>query len=77
MAVSIRQTLPFKCVHLLLGNDIAGDKVVVNPLVTDTPCMDQSPYPIKQELPDLYRSCAIARAMAKRGMLTENQSDVD
>ena len=77
VAVGIRQTLPFKGVHLLLGNDLAGDKVVVNPLVPDTPCMDQSPDPIEQELPDLYPSCAVTRAMAKKAMLTENQSDVD
>ena len=77
VAVGIRQTLPFKGVHLLLGNDLAGDKVVLNPLVTDTPCMDQSPDPIEQELPDLYPSCPVTRAMAKRAMLTENQSDVD
>ena len=56
VAVGIRQILPFKGVHLLFGNDLAGDKVVVNPLVTDTPCMDQSPYPIEQELPYLYPS---------------------
>ena len=37
MAVGIRQALPFEGVHLLLGNDLAGDKVVVNPLVTDMP----------------------------------------
>ena len=77
VAVGIRQTLPFKGVHLLLGHDLAGDMVVVNPLVTDTPCMDQSPDPIEQELPDLYPSCAVTRAMAKKAMLTENQSDVD
>ena len=77
VAVGIRQTLPFKGVHLLLGNDLAGDKVVVNPLVTDTPSMDQSPDPIEQELPDLYPSCAVTRAMAKKAMLAENQSDVD
>ena len=77
VAVGIRQTLPIKGVHLLLGNDLAGDKVVVNPVVTDTPCMDQSPDPIEQELPDLYPSCAVTRAMAKKAMLTENQSDVD
>ena len=77
VAVGIRQTLPFKGVHLLLGNDLAGDKVVVNPLVTDTPCMDQSPDPIEQELPDLYPSYAVTRAMAKKAMLTENQSDID
>ena len=70
-------SLPFKGVHLLLGNDLAADKVVANPLVTDTPCMDQSPDPIEQELPDLYPSCAVTKAMAKKAMLTENQSDID
>ena len=49
----------------------------LNPPVTDTPCMDQSPDPIEQKLPDLYPSCAVTRAMAKKAMLTENQSDVD
>ena len=77
VAVGIRQTLPFKGVRLLLGNDLAGDKVVVNPLVTDTPCIDQSPDHIEQEHPDLYPSCAVTRAMAMKAMLTENQSDVD
>ena len=77
VAVGIRQTLPFKGVHLLLGNDLAGDKVEVNPLVTDMPCTDQSPDPIEQELPDLYTSCAVTRAMAKKARLTENQSDAD
>ena len=77
VAFGIRQTLPFKGKHLLLGNDLAGYKVVVNPLVTDTPCMDQSLDPIEQELADLYPSCAVTRAMAKKAMLTENQSDVD
>ena len=77
MAVGIRQTFAFKGVHLLSGNDLAGDKVVVNPPITDTPCMDQSPDPIEQELPDLNPSCAVTRAMTKKAMLTENQSDDD
>ena len=68
VAVGIRQTLPFKGVHLFLGNDLAGDKVVVNPLVTNTTCMDQAPDSIEQELPDLYPSCAVTRAMAKKAI---------
>ena len=39
--------------------------------------MDKSPDPIEQELPDLYPSCAVTRAMAKKAILTENQSNVD
>ena len=49
VAVGIRPSLPFKGVHLLLGNDLAGDKVVVNPLLTTIPCLDQPPDPIEQE----------------------------
>ncbi|MES9950010.1 MAG: RNase H-like domain-containing protein [Candidatus Thiodiazotropha sp.] len=77
VAVGIRPSLPFKGVHLLLGNDLAGDKVVVNPLVTDTPCIDQAPDPIEQEIPDLYPSCAVTRAMAKKAKESDDRSDFD
>ena len=49
VAVGIRPSLRFKGVHLLLGNDMAGEKVVVNPLMTNIPCIDQPPDPIEQE----------------------------
>ena len=31
MAVGIQPSLPLKGVHLLLGNGLAGDKIVINP----------------------------------------------
>jgi hypothetical protein len=65
VAVGIRSFLPFKGVHLFLGNDLAGDTVLVNPLVTDTPCVDQTPDPIEQEIPDLYPLCAVIRAIVQ------------
>ena len=75
MAAGIRPSLPFKGVHLLLGNDLAGDKVVDNPLLTYIPCIDQPPDPIEQEIPELYRSCAVTRAMAKK--VKQNDGDID
>ena len=75
VAVGIRPSLPLKGVHLLLGNDLAGDKVVVNPLLTNIPCIDQPPDPIKQEIPDLYPSCAVTRAMAKK--TKQNDGEID
>ena len=76
MAVGIRPSLPFKGVHLPLGNDLAGDKVVVNPLLTNTPCIDQPPDPIEQEIPDLYPSCAVTRAMAKKAKQIDGEIDL-
>ena len=77
MAVGIRPFLPFKGVHMLLGNDFAGDKVVVDPLLTSTPCADQPPDPIEQEIPDLYPSCAVTRAMAKKANQNKGMQDID
>ena len=76
VAVGIRPSLPFKGVHLLLGNDLAGDKVVVDPLLTNTPCVDQPPDPIEQEIPDLYPSCAVTRAMAKKANKNYGMQDI-
>ena len=77
VAVGIRPSLPFKGVHLLLGNDLAGDKVVVDPLLTSTPCVDQLPDPIEQEIPDLYSSCAVTRAMAKKANQNNGMQDIN
>ena len=48
---------------------------MVNPLLTNIPCIDQPPDPIEQEIPDLYPSCAVTRAMAKKAKL--NDGDID
>ena len=77
VAEGIKPSLPFKGIHLLLGNDLAGDKVVVNPLLTSTPCVDQPPDPIEQEIPDLYPSCAVTRAMAKKAKLYDGMQDIN
>ena len=77
VAVGIKPSLPFKGVHLLLGNDLAGDKVVVDPLLTSTPCVDQPPDPIEQEIPDLYPSCAVTRAMAKKANQNNGMQDIN
>ena len=77
VVIGITPSLPFKCAHLLLGNDLAGDKVVVSPLVTDTPNTGQTDESIEQEIPDLYPSCAVTQAMAKKAILKNSNSDID
>ena len=50
---------------------------MVNPLVTNTPCEDQLPDPTEQEIPNLYPSCAVTRAMAKKDRLNDRIQDID
>ena len=66
VVVGVRPFLPFEGIHLLLGNDLAGGKVVANPLLTDKPSVEQSIDPIEQEIPGLYPACAVTRAMSKK-----------
>ena len=47
---------------------------MVNPLVTDTPNIGQTDDPVEQEIPDLYPSCAVTRAMAKKAILKNPRS---
>ena len=78
VTLGIRSSLPFDGVHLLLRNDLAGDKVVVSPFIYDKPCFDQVPNPIESEHPGLYPSCAVTRAMSRKEALEENtSSEVD
>ena len=62
--VGIQPSLPFEGVHLILGNDLVGDKVVVNAVVTEKPCLELAP--------GLYPVCAVTWAMSKK---KENSDD--
>ena len=61
----IQPSLPFEGVHRIPGNDLAGEKVVVNAIVTEKPCLEQSPDPEEKEIPGLYPACVVTLAMSK------------
>ena len=73
VTVGARPSLPIEGVHLILGNDLAGDKVVVNPVMTEKPEVITTIDPIEDEIPDLYPSCAVTRAMAQKARLENAQ----
>ena len=59
-------TLPIKGVSLLLGNDLAGGKVVADPKVTSKPITLVSTEKLEEVFPGIFSSCAVTRAMAKK-----------
>ena len=71
VSVGVRPTLPVEGVSLLLGNDLAGDKVLVNPIVSDQPCVDEV---LEQENCEIFPSCAVTRAMSKK--LAQDEASV-
>ena len=63
VAVGIKHSLPFKGVHLMLGNDLTGDKVMVDPLTN--PVLINQLILMSRKIHDLYPSCAVTNAMTK------------
>ena len=50
---------------------------MVNLRLTNTHCEDQLPYTTEQEIADLYPSCAVTRAMAKKAKLNHGIQYID
>ena len=50
---------------------------MINPLLTNTPYVDQPPDSIEQEISDLYLSCAVTRVMANKAKQNDGKQDID
>ena len=75
VSIGVIDSLPFDGIQLLLGNDLAGERVTVNPIMTNKPCSIPISTVIEQEIPNLYPSCAVTRAMAKQQKLENDKRD--
>uniref|UniRef100_A0A170U8N2 Uncharacterized protein n=1 Tax=Triatoma infestans TaxID=30076 RepID=A0A170U8N2_TRIIF len=65
VTVRVINSLPFPGVHLLLGNDLAGGKVLPDPVLTVNPLLNSNTDSSEEEMVGLYPSCAVTRAMVK------------
>ena len=70
--VGVRPELPVKGVSMLLGNDLAGGKVLPQPIVTRDPCMETDN---DDESSVVFPACAVTRSMTRKAMLEANSED--
>lgn len=71
VTVGVPPTLPVPCVSLLLGNDIAGGKVVPDPIVCEKV---KSNATLDDQDDDLYPACAVTRAITRRREIVSDHS---
>lgn len=79
VAVGVSPQFPIDGVALILGNDLAGGKVLLNPEVTTIPLPEQS-GDLQREYPGVFSVCAVTRAMAereKRDLSAAEEDDID
>ena len=78
VTVGIVTKLPVRGISMLLGNDLAGEKVVPSPVVCDTHVVDSMAEDLEYETPDISPPCVVTRALAlEEEKAKENESDSD
>ena len=73
--VGVRPELPVKGVSMLLGNDLAGGKVLPQPIVTRDPCTEADNDDDESSI--VFPACAVlvTRSMTRKAMLEANSED--
>ena len=69
--VGVQPSLSIRGVDLILGNDLAGEKVIASPCMLKDP--EKLPHTAVEDQ-IIYPACAVARAMSRR-ILTEESND--
>lgn len=64
--VAVQDTLPVEAVSFLLGNDIAGNKVVPKQIETSVSTEENNAKSLEKEIPVLFPSCAVTRSMKRK-----------
>jgi hypothetical protein len=61
----VRPSLPVKGVSFILGNYLAGEKVVPNPVICKQPRVEE-PDGLSEKYPRLFPTCAVTHTMSKK-----------
>lgn len=69
VAVAACTAFPIKGVDFLLGNDLAGGKILVSPEVTAVPFLSEGPDELQVKYPTVFPVCAVTRSMAKANLI--------
>ena len=72
IVIGMRPSLPVEGISLLLGNDLAGEKVMVDPRVVEKPRDDEKTERLAEKFPGIFPASVVTRSMkAKKEAIKE------
>ena len=72
IVTGIRPSLPVEAISLILGNDLAGEKVMVDPRVVEKPRDDEKTERLAEKFPGIFPASVVTRSMkAKKEAIKE------
>ena len=76
VTVGIVDKIPVESVHMLLGNDIAGEQVNMCPFLCEKPVVDET-CTLSADESQFYPECVVTRAMAKKATRESHSDESD
>ena len=72
IVIGMRPSLPVEGISLILGNDLAGEKVMVDPRVVDKPRDDERTERLAEKFPGIFPASVVTRSRkAKKEVIKE------
>ena len=72
IVIGMRPSLPVEGISLILGNDLAGEKVMVDPRVVEKPRDDENTERLAETFPGIFPASVVTRSMkAKKEAIKE------
>ena len=72
IVIGMRPSLPVEGISLILGNDLAGEKVMVDPRVVEKPSDDEKTERLAEKFPGIFPASVVTRSMkAKKAAIKE------
>ena len=72
IVIGMRPSLPVEGISLILGNDLAGEKVMVDPRVVEKPRDDERTEKLAEKFPGIFPASVVTRSMkAKKEAIKE------
>ena len=72
IVIGMRPSLPVEGISLILGNDLAGEKVMVDPRVVEKPRDDERTEKLAEKFPGIFPASVVTRSMkAKKAAIKE------
>ena len=79
IVIGMRPSLPVQGISLILGNDLAGERVMVDPRVVEKPRDDEKTERLAEKFPGIFPASVVTRSMKakKEAIKEQGKEEID
>ena len=79
IVIGMRPSLPVEGISLILGNDLAGERVMIDPRVVDKPMDDEKTEKLADKIPGIFPASVVTHSMKakKEAIKEQGKEEID